>query len=125
MTQAKQNITNYAIRVESTLANIQRDHPAEAARIDLDASKTDLLYLGLKINYKESLRYLYDTGASFDAILKAARKAEAEADHYKDSEPRPAKAAKTQELSTELMNEIAAIKAVANKAWGSQQRNQK
>ena len=79
MTQAKQeNVTNYAIRLESTLANIQRDHPAEAAQIDLDASKRDQLYLGLKKTYKESLRYLYDTGASFDAILKAARKTEAE-----------------------------------------------
>ena len=126
MTQAKQeNVTNYAIRLESTLANIQRDHPAEAARIDLDASKRDRLYSELKKTYKESLRYLYDTGASFDAILKAARKAEAEAEHYKDSEPAPAKAAKAQELSAELMNEIAAIKAVANKAWGSQQKNQK
>ena len=126
MTEAEQeNVTNYAIRLESTLANIQRDHPAEAARIDLDASKRDCLYLGLKKTYKECLRYFYDTGASFDAILKAARKAESEAEHYKDSEPGPAKAAKAQELSAELMNEIAAIKAVANKAWGSQQKNQK
>ena len=126
MTQAKQeNVTNYAIRLESTLANIQRDHPAEAAWINLDASKRDCLYLGLKKTYKESLRYLYDTGASFDAILKAASKAEAEAEHYKDSEPAPAKAAKAQELCAELMNEIAAIKAVANKAWDSQQKNQK
>ena len=83
------------------------------------------LYLGLKKTYKESLRYLYDTGASFDAILRAARKAEAETEHYKDSELAPAKAAKAQELSAELMSEIAAIKAVANKAWGSQQKNQK
>ena len=63
------------------------------------------------------MRYLYDTGASFDAILKAARKAETEAEHYKDSEGAPAKAAKAQEISAELMNEIQAIKAVANKAW--------
>ena len=126
MTQAKQeNVTNYAIRLESTLANIHRDHPAEAVWIDLDASKRDHLYLGLKKTYKEFLRYLYGTGASFDAILKAARKAEAEAEHYKDSEPAPAKAAKAQELSTELMNEITAIKAVANKAWSSKQKNQK
>ena len=126
MTQAKQeNFTNYAIRLESALTNIQRDHSAEAAQIDLDDSKRDHLYLGLKNTYKESLRYLYDTAASFDAILKAARQAEAEAEHYKDSEPAPAKAAKAQELSAELMNEIAAIKAVANKAWGSQQKNQK
>ena len=126
ITQAKEeNVTNYAIRLESTLANIQRDHPAEAAWIDLDASKRDHLYLGLKKTYKESLRYFHDTGASFDVILKAARKAEAEAEHYKDSEPVPAKAAKAQELSTELMNEIAVIKAVANKAWGSQQKNQR
>ena len=123
ITQAKEeNVTNYAIRLESTLANIQRDHPAEAAWIDLDASKRDHLYLGLKKTYKESLRYFHDTGASFDVILKAARKAEAEAEHYKDSEPVPAKAAKAQELSTELMNEIAVIKAVANKAWAPSRR---
>ena len=64
---------------------------------------------------------MYHTGA----FLKAARKAEAESEHYKDSEPASAKAAKAQELSAELMNEIAAIKAVAKKAWGSQQKNQK
>ena len=107
LTQNKQeSITNYAIRLESTIANIQRDHPMEVARIDLESSKRDRLYLGLKKTYKESLRYLYDTGASFDAILKAARKAEAEAEHYKDVDPAPAKAAKAQELSAELMSEI-------------------
>ena len=70
------------------------------------------------------MRYLYDTGASYDAILKAARKAEAEAEHYKEVDPAPAKAAKVQELGAELMSEIQAIKAVANKAWGSQKKNQ-
>ena len=61
LTQAKQeSITNYAIRLESTIVNIQRDHPIEATRIDLEASKRDRLYLGLKKTYKESLRYLYD-----------------------------------------------------------------
>ena len=126
LTQAKQkSITNYAIRLESTIANIQRDHPMEATQINLEASKRDRLYLGLKKTYKESLRYLYDTGASFDAILKAARKAEVEAEQYKDSEEAPAKAAKAQEISAELMSEIQAIKAVANKAWSSQQKSQK
>ena len=47
LTQAKQeSITNYAIRLESTIANIQRDHPMEATRIDMEASKRDRLYLG-------------------------------------------------------------------------------
>ena len=79
------------------------------------ASKKDQFYLGLKKSYKESWRYLYlyDTGAPFYAILRAARKAEAEVEHFKDTDPAPTKAAQAQGMSPELMSELVAIKAVA------------
>ena len=126
LNQAKgESVTNYAIRLETTLANIQRDHPAEVTEINLDTSKRDQFYLGLKKSYKESLRYLYDTGAASESILKVARKAEVEEENYKDNDPAPAKSAQAQGVSTELMTELAAIKAVVNKAWSSQQKNQK
>ena len=124
MSQTKGEIvTNYAIRLENTLASIQRDHPHQVDKYKMQQSQRDRFFQGLKKTYRDSLRYLYDTGAPYEAILTAARKAEAEAEHYKEPEAASAKAA--QGVSPELMEELAAIKAVANKAWGSQQNQQK
>ena len=77
----------------------------------------------MKKNYRDSLGYLYDTGAPYQTILAAARKAEAEAEHYKEVEPATAKG--VQAIVPELMEELSAIKAVANKAWASQQNQKK
>ena len=63
------------------------------------------------------MRYLYDTGAPYKAIMKAARKAEAEAEHYRENEPATAKGAMG--ITAEVMEELAAVKAIASKAWGS------
>ena len=117
-----ESVTNFAIRLESTLANIQRDHPTQVTRIQMDASQRDRFFQGLKKVYRDSLRYLYDTGSPYQAILTAARKAEAEVKHYKESEPASAKGA--QAMTSEVMEELAAVKAIASKAWDSQQENQ-
>ena len=74
----------------------------------------------MKKTYRDSLRYLYDTGSPYQAILTAARKAEAEAEHYKETEAASAKGA--QAVAPEVMEELAAIKAMANKAWSSHQK---
>ena len=118
-----ESVTNYAIKVETTLANIQRDHPQQVDRAQMRGSQRDRFFQGLKKNYRDSLRYLYDTGAPYQTILAAARKAEAEAEHYKEVEPATAKGA--QAIVPELMEELSAIKAVANKAWASQQNQKK
>ena len=118
-----ESVTNFAIRLESTLANIQRDHPTQVTRIQMDASQRDRFFQGLKKVYRDSLRYLYDTGSPYQAILTAARKAEAEVEHYKESEPASAKG--TQAMTSEVMEELAAVKAIASKAWGSQQEQKK
>ena len=85
----------------------------------MESSGRDRFFQGLKKTYRDSLRYLYDTGAPYEAILKAARKAEAEAEHYRETEPATAKGALG--ITAEVMEELAAVKAVASKAWGSQQ----
>ena len=118
-----ESVTNYAIKVETTLANIQRDHPQQVDRAQMRGSQRDRFFQGLKKNYRDSLRYLYDTGAPYQTILAAARKAEAEAEHYKEVEPATAKGAHA--IVPELMEELSAIKAVANKAWASQQDQKK
>ena len=124
LSQSKgESMTNFAIRIETTLANIRRDHPHQMDRNQGEASQRDKFFQGLKKTYRDSLRYLYDTGAPYENILTAARKAEAEAEHYKEPETASAKAA--QGVSPELMEELAVIKAVANKAWGSQQNQKK
>ena len=124
LSQSKgESVTNFAIRIETTLAKIRRDHPHQMDRNQGEASQRDRFFQGLKKNYRDCLRYLYDTGAPYENILTAARKAEAEAEHYKEPESASAKAA--QGVSPELMEELAAIKAVANKAWGSQQNQKK
>ena len=118
-----ESVTNFAIRLESTLANIQRDHPLQVNKVQMDASQRDRLFQGLKKVYRDSLRYLYDTGAPYQAILTAARKAEAKAEHYKESEPAQAK--EVHAMTSAMMEELAAVKAIANKAWGSQQDQKK
>ena len=124
MSQSKgESVTNYAIRLESTLANIQRDHPHQVDRHQMEANQRDRFFEGLKKTYRDSLRNFYETGASYTTILTTARKAGAEAEHYKEPDTASAKAA--QGVSPELMEELAAIKAVANKAWGSQQNQMK
>ena len=116
-------MTNFAIRLESTLANIQRDHPTQVIRIQMDASQRDRFFQQLKKVCSDSLKYLYDTGSPYQAILTAARKVEAEVEHYKESEPASAKGA--QAMTSEVMEELAAVKAIASKAWGSQQEQKK
>ena len=118
-----ESVTNYAIKVETTLANIQRDHLQQVDRAQMRGSQRDRFFQGLKKNYRDSLRYLYDTGAPYQTILAAARKAEAEAEHYKEVEPATTKGA--QATVPELMEELSAIKAVANKAWALQQNQKK
>ena len=51
---------------------------------------------------------MYNTGSPYQAILTAARKAEAEAEHYKETEAASAKGA--QAVSPEVLEELAAIK---------------
>ena len=89
----------------------------------MDANQRDRFFQGLKKVYRDSLRYLYDTGSPYQAILTAARKAEAEVEHYKESEPASAKGA--QAMTSQVMEELAAVKAIASKAWSSQQEQKK
>ena len=124
MSQGKtESVTNYAVRIESTLADIQRDHPRHVDPAYMESSGRDRFFQGLKKIYRDFLRYLYDTGAPYEAILKAARKAEAEAEHYKEVEPATAKGAYG--ITAEVMEEFAAVKAIASKAWSSQQDQKK
>ena len=118
-----ESVTNYAIRVESTLANIQRDHPRLVDPAYMESSGRDRFFQGLKKTYRDSLRYLYDTGGSYEAIVNAARKAEAEAEHYKETEAATAKGALG--ITAEVMEELAAVKAIASRAWGSSQDQKK
>ena len=115
--------TNYAVRIKSTLANIRRDHPHLVDPAYMESSGRDRFFQALKKTYRDSLRYLYDTGATYEVIMKAARKAEAEAEHYRESEPATAKGATG--ITAEVMEELAAVKAMASKAWGSQQDQKK
>ena len=124
MSQGKtESVTNYAVRIESTLANIRRDHPHHVDPAYMESSGRDRFFQGLKKTYRDSLRYLYDTGATYEVILRAARKAEAEAEHYKEAEAATAKGALG--ITAEVMEELAAVKAIASRAWGSQQDQKK
>ena len=60
-----ENVTNYTIRLESTLADIQIDHPTQVNQVQMDTSQHDQFFQGLKKTYRDSLRYLYDTGAPY------------------------------------------------------------
>ena len=118
-----ESVTNYAIRLETPPADIQRDHPTQVNQVQMDTSQRDRFFQGLKKSYRDSVRYLYDTGSPYQTILTAARKAKAEAEYYKETEAASAKGA--QAVAPAVMEELAAIKAMANKAWISQQKQAK
>ena len=49
LSQSKgESVTNFAIRVETTLANIRRDHPHQMDRNHGEASQRDRFFQGLK-----------------------------------------------------------------------------
>ena len=121
VSQAKgENVTQFATKLESAISNVQRDHPMQSAQVNLRNGMRDRFYQGLKKTLKESLRYLYNTGAPYETILVAARTAEAEGENFKEPETASAKSA--QGVSSELWEELANIKAVVNKTWTSQQK---
>ena len=71
-----ESVTQFATKLEAAISNVQRDHPMQSANENLRNSRRDRFYQGLKKTLKESLRYLYNTGAPYEAILVAARTAE-------------------------------------------------
>ena len=91
-----ESVSTFATRLETAMANIQSDHPGRLTRASIEASMRDRFYQGLKKSYKEPLRYLYDTGSPYEAILIASRRVEAEMEHHKESEPAHAKQPKKQ-----------------------------
>ena len=115
-----ETVTNYAIRLETTIASIHQDHPYQMTLAYMEASKRDRFFQGLKRSYRDSLRYLYDTGAPYETILRAARKTEAETEHYRTPETAMVKGAEG--ASAEVLKELAHIKSIATRAWTSSQQ---
>ena len=64
-------------------------------------------------NYRDYLRYLYDTGTTYTQILKAAHTAEAEADNFKEVET--SKSMKSADPT--VLGELQALKAEVKKIW--------
>ena len=116
------SVTQFATKLESAISNVQRDHPTQSVHMNLRSGMRDRFYQGLKKSLKESIRYLYNTGAPYETILVAARMAEAVVENFKETEAASAKA--VQGASSDLWNELANIKAVVNKTWDSQQKAQ-
>ena len=87
ITQAKmEKVNHFATQLESTVADIRKNHAPKMNKASSEDHLRDRFYQGLRKNYRDCLRYLYDTGAMYTQILKAARMAEAEADNFKEVE---------------------------------------
>ena len=87
ITQGKTERVNcYATWLESTVADIRKDHTGKMNKASSKDHLRDRFYQGLRKHYQDSLQYLYDTGAMYTQILKAAQTAEAEADNFKEVE---------------------------------------
>ena len=69
-----ESVTHFATKLESAVSDMKRDHPMKTTRVNLEGSMRDRFYHGLKKPLRESLRYLYNTGAPYEAILIAARR---------------------------------------------------
>ena len=118
-----ESVTHFATKLESAVSDMKRDHPMRTTRVNLEGSMRDRFYHGLKKPLRESLRYLYHTGAPYEAILIAARTAETEAENFKETDV--ASARSVQEESSDLLDEVVNIKTVVNKTWNSQQKAKK
>ena len=116
-----EHVSQFATRLETTINNIQRDHPGQLTQATIRSSLKDRFYQGLKKAHKDSLRYLYATKAPYEEILTAARAAEAEMDDYKEAGGATSKAA--QAPHPEVMEQLASIQAVVKKAWNAQQNS--
>ena len=101
-----EKVNCFATRLETTVADIRKDHPEKMTRVSAEDDQTDTFYQSLKKTLKDPYRYLYDTGASDTQILKASRTAETEADNFKK-----VKVAKVvYEDDSKVLGELAAIK---------------
>ena len=117
-----EHVSRFATRLETTLNNIQCDHPGQLTQATIQNSLRDRFYQGLKKAHKDSLHYLYAAKAPYEEILPAARAAEAEMDDYKEAGGATSKA--TQAPHPEVMEQLPSIQAVVKKAWDAQQNSQ-
>ena len=115
-----EGVADYAIRLETTIASIHQDYPYQMTLAYMETSRRDRFFQGLKRSYRDSLRYLYDTGAPYESILRAARKTEAKVEHGKTSEAAMAKG--VEGVSAEVLKELACIRSIATRAWTSSQQ---
>ena len=54
-----EHVSQFVTRLETTLNNIQRDHPGQLTQATIQNSLRDRFYQGLKKAHKDSLCYLY------------------------------------------------------------------
>ena len=114
ITQTKTEKVNcFAMHLELTVANIRKNHAPKMNKASSKDHLRDLFYQGLRKNYRDSLRYLYDTGATYTQILKVARTAEAEADNFKEVETSKS----VKEADPAVLGELQALKAEVKKIW--------
>ena len=52
-----ETVTNYAIRLETTIASIHQGHPYQMTLAYMEASRRDRFFQGLKRSYRDSLRF--------------------------------------------------------------------
>ena len=114
ITQTKMEKVNcFATWLESTVADIRKNHASKMNKASSEDHLKDRFYQGLRKNYRDSLRYLYDTGAMSTQILKAARTAEAEANNFKEMETSKS----VKEADPAVMRVLQALKAEVKKIW--------
>ena len=114
ITQSKTEKVNcYGTRLESTVADIRKNCEPKMDKASSEDHLHNRFYQGLRKNYRDSLRYLYDTGATNTQILKAARTAEAEADNFKEVET----SKNVKESYPAVLGELQALKAELKKIW--------
>ena len=120
ITQTKTEKVNcFATCLESTVADIRKNHASKMNKASSEDHLREQFYQGLRKNYRDSLRYLFDTGATYTQILKAARTAEMEADNFKEVETSKS----VKEADPAVTGELQALKAKVQKIW-SQSPNQ-
>ena len=108
ITQGKTKRVNcFVSKLEILVADIMPDHPGRMQQREAEAHRRD--------NFYQALRYLYDTGSSYGQILRAAKKAETEAEHFKEMES----ATKVAQVSDyRVMDGLASIIVEVKRAWG-------
>ena len=86
-------ISDFSVRLCSAIERVRRMYPDRVTDADAEVRLRERFFYGLRRSLRDSVRYRYDTGATYPQLLTALREQEAEHEGDRVTEKATAKAA--------------------------------